>query len=100
MVITISFVSKGGRGLRCELVITMCDKLGRNILFSVFCPSEYLENALHSFFMMKKGSGQHLEMEELKKISDANAYKHDLQRLQAFCFEMLIKSTPERKFGA
>ncbi|CAI9594023.1 unnamed protein product [Staurois parvus] len=32
----------------------MCDKLGRNILFSVFCPSEYLENALHAFFMMKK----------------------------------------------
>ncbi|CAI9580319.1 unnamed protein product, partial [Staurois parvus] len=42
MVINISVVSKGGRGLRCELVITMCDKLGRNILCSVFCPFEYL----------------------------------------------------------
>ncbi|CAI9550809.1 unnamed protein product [Staurois parvus] len=40
MVINISFVSTGGRGLRCELVITMCDKFGRNILCSVFCPSE------------------------------------------------------------
>ncbi|CAI9549450.1 unnamed protein product [Staurois parvus] len=36
------------------MVIKMCDKLGRNILFSVFCPSEYLENALHAFLMMKK----------------------------------------------
>ncbi|CAI9558157.1 unnamed protein product [Staurois parvus] len=54
MVINISFVSKGGRGLRCELVITMCDKLGRNILCSVFCPSEYLENALHVFFHDEK----------------------------------------------
>ncbi|CAI9574487.1 unnamed protein product [Staurois parvus] len=54
MVINISSVSKGGRGLRCELVITMCDKHGRNILCSVFCPSEYLENALHAFFIMKK----------------------------------------------
>ncbi|CAI9606877.1 unnamed protein product [Staurois parvus] len=68
MVISISFVSKGGRGLRCELVITMCDKLGRNILCSVFCPSEYLENTLHAFFMMKKGSGQHRELEEFKKF--------------------------------
>ncbi|CAI9565274.1 unnamed protein product [Staurois parvus] len=84
MVINISFVSKGGRGLRCELVITMCDKLGRNILCSVFCPSEYLENALHAFFMMKKGSGQHRELEELKKNSNANAYKRDLLHLQAF----------------
>ncbi|CAI9618192.1 unnamed protein product [Staurois parvus] len=67
MVINISFVSKGGRGLRCELVITICDKLGRNILFSVFCPSECLENALHAFFMMKKGSGQQRDLEELKK---------------------------------
>ncbi|CAI9598194.1 unnamed protein product [Staurois parvus] len=67
MGINISFVSKGGRGLRCELVITMCDKLGRNILCSVFCPFEYLENDLNAFFMMKKGSGQHLEMEQLKK---------------------------------
>ncbi|CAI9593991.1 unnamed protein product [Staurois parvus] len=31
----------------------MYDKLGRNILCSVFCPSEYLEKALHAFFMMK-----------------------------------------------
>ncbi|CAI9602671.1 unnamed protein product, partial [Staurois parvus] len=68
MVINISFLSKGGRGLRCELVITMCDKLGRNILCSVFCPSEHLENALPAFFMMKKGSGQHRELEEIKKI--------------------------------
>ncbi|CAI9622319.1 unnamed protein product [Staurois parvus] len=45
----------------------MRDKLGRNILCSVFCPFEYLENALHTFFMMKKGSGQHRELEELKK---------------------------------
>ncbi|CAI9606614.1 unnamed protein product [Staurois parvus] len=52
MVINISFVSKGGRCLRCELVIKMCDKLGRNILCSVFCPSEHLENALHALFMM------------------------------------------------
>ncbi|CAI9608380.1 unnamed protein product [Staurois parvus] len=81
MVINISFVSKGGRGLRCELVITMCDKLGRNILCSVFCPSECLENA---FFMMKKGSGQQRELEELKKFSDANAHKRNLPRLQAF----------------
>ncbi|CAI9586773.1 unnamed protein product [Staurois parvus] len=36
----------------------MCDELGRNILCSVFCPSEHLENSLHAFFMMKKGSGQ------------------------------------------
>ncbi|CAI9555125.1 unnamed protein product, partial [Staurois parvus] len=55
----------------------MCDKLGRNILCSVFCPSEYLENALHAFFMMKKGSGQHWELEELKK-KIANASKRDL----------------------
>ncbi|CAI9593929.1 unnamed protein product, partial [Staurois parvus] len=74
----ISFVSKGGRGLRNELVIAMCDKLGRNILCSVFCPSEHLENSLHAFFMMKKGSGQNWELEELK---NANAYKHDLLRL-------------------
>ncbi|CAI9579891.1 unnamed protein product [Staurois parvus] len=40
LVINISFVSKGGGGLRCELVITMCDQLGRNILCSVFCPFE------------------------------------------------------------
>ncbi|CAI9573837.1 unnamed protein product [Staurois parvus] len=53
MVINISFVSKGGRDLRCELVITMCDKLGRNILCSVFCPSEYLEISLHAFFMKR-----------------------------------------------
>ncbi|CAI9557267.1 unnamed protein product [Staurois parvus] len=53
MVINISFVSKGGRGLRC--VVITCDKLDRNILFSVFCPSEYLENTcMHAFFMMKK----------------------------------------------
>ncbi|CAI9600387.1 unnamed protein product [Staurois parvus] len=32
----------------------MCDKLGRNILCSVFCPSEYLENALHAFFHDEK----------------------------------------------
>ncbi|CAI9613938.1 unnamed protein product, partial [Staurois parvus] len=38
-------------------------------------PFEYRENALHAFFMMKNGSGQHLEMEELKKNSNANAYK-------------------------
>ncbi|CAI9585606.1 unnamed protein product [Staurois parvus] len=63
----------------------MRDKLGRNILCSVFCPFEYLENALHASFMMKKGSGQHRELEELKKVSNANAYKQDLQRLQAFC---------------
>ncbi|CAI9623323.1 unnamed protein product, partial [Staurois parvus] len=69
MVINISFVSKGGRGLRCELVITMCDKLGRNILFSM-----YLENALHAFFMMKKGSGAGRVK---KKFSDTNAYKRD-----------------------
>ncbi|CAI9554365.1 unnamed protein product [Staurois parvus] len=68
MVINISLVSKGGKGLRCELVITMCDKLGRNILCLLFCPFEYLENTLHAFFMMKKGSGQHRELEELKKI--------------------------------
>ncbi|CAI9610136.1 unnamed protein product [Staurois parvus] len=68
MVIDISFVSTGGRGLRCELVITMCDKLGRNILFSVVCPSEYLKHASHAFFMMKKGCGQHRELEELKKM--------------------------------
>ncbi|CAI9572433.1 unnamed protein product [Staurois parvus] len=68
MVINISFDSKGGRGLRCELVITMCEKLGRNILCSVFRPFEYLENALHAFFMMKKCSGQHRELEGLKKI--------------------------------
>ncbi|CAI9579420.1 unnamed protein product [Staurois parvus] len=67
MIINISFVSKGGRGLRCELVIPMCVKLGRNILCSVFCPSEYLENSLHAFFMMKKGSRQHRELEELQK---------------------------------
>ncbi|CAI9592098.1 unnamed protein product [Staurois parvus] len=67
MVINISSVSKGGRGLRCELVITMCEELGRNILCSVFCPSEYLENALYTFFMMKKGSRKHWELEELKK---------------------------------
>ncbi|CAI9535619.1 unnamed protein product [Staurois parvus] len=67
MVINISFDSKGGRGLRCELVITMCDKLGRNILCSMSCPSEYLENTLHALFMMKKGSGQHWELEEFKK---------------------------------
>ncbi|CAI9544392.1 unnamed protein product [Staurois parvus] len=54
MLINIFLVSKGGRGLLCELVITMCDKLGRSILCSVFCPFEYLENALHAFFMMKK----------------------------------------------
>ncbi|CAI9563040.1 unnamed protein product [Staurois parvus] len=64
MVINVSFVSKGVRGLRCELVITMCDKLGRNILCSVFSPFEYLEKALHAFFMMKKGSGQHRELEK------------------------------------
>ncbi|CAI9547854.1 unnamed protein product, partial [Staurois parvus] len=58
LLINISFVSKGGRGLRCELVIAVCDQLGRNILCTVFCPSEYLENALHAFFMMKKGSGR------------------------------------------
>ncbi|CAI9617520.1 unnamed protein product [Staurois parvus] len=35
---------------------------------SVFCPFEYLENTLHAFFfMMKKCSGQHQELEELKK---------------------------------
>ncbi|CAI9599792.1 unnamed protein product [Staurois parvus] len=45
----------------------MCDKLGRNILCSVFCPSEYLENALYAFFIMKKGSVQHWELEEVKK---------------------------------
>ncbi|CAI9622807.1 unnamed protein product [Staurois parvus] len=49
MIINISFVSKGGRGLRFELVIRMCDKLGNNILCLVFCPSEYLENTLHAF---------------------------------------------------
>ncbi|CAI9544360.1 unnamed protein product [Staurois parvus] len=53
MVITISFVSKGGRGLRSELVSTMCDKLGRNILCSVFCPFEYLKNNLHASLMVK-----------------------------------------------
>ncbi|CAI9607507.1 unnamed protein product [Staurois parvus] len=31
----------------------MCDKLDRNILCSVFCPSENLENALHAFFMIQ-----------------------------------------------
>ncbi|CAI9608849.1 unnamed protein product [Staurois parvus] len=70
-----SIVFKGGRDLRCELVITMCDKLGWNMLCSVFCPSEYLENALHAFWMMKKGSGQHRELEEEKKISIANTHK-------------------------
>ncbi|CAI9575413.1 unnamed protein product [Staurois parvus] len=60
------------------MVITMCDKLGGNILCSVFYPSEYIENALHAFFMMKKGSGQHRELEELKNILVANAYKRDL----------------------
>ncbi|CAI9624917.1 unnamed protein product [Staurois parvus] len=64
MCINISFVSKGGRGLRCELFSTMCDKLGSNILCSVFHPSEHLENSLHVFFMMKKGSGQHWELEK------------------------------------
>ncbi|CAI9615218.1 unnamed protein product, partial [Staurois parvus] len=29
-------------------------------------PFEYMENALHAFLMMKKGSGQHLDMEQLK----------------------------------
>ncbi|CAI9592674.1 unnamed protein product, partial [Staurois parvus] len=96
MVINISFVSKGGRGLRCELVITMYDKLGRNILCSVFCPSEHLENTLHSFFTMKKGSGQHWELEELKKNSNANTQKCDLPRL---AFQTLIKSTAKRKFS-
>ncbi|CAI9555745.1 unnamed protein product, partial [Staurois parvus] len=62
----------------------MCDKLGRNILCSVFCSSEYLENSLHAFFIMKKGSGQHRELEELKKISNANDYKHNLPCLDAF----------------
>ncbi|CAI9537000.1 unnamed protein product, partial [Staurois parvus] len=56
----------------------MCDKLGRNILCSVFCPSEHLENSLHAFFMMKKGPGQQWELDELKKISNANAYKRNL----------------------
>ncbi|CAI9564403.1 unnamed protein product, partial [Staurois parvus] len=54
MVINISFVSKGGRGLRCELVITMCDKLGRNILCSVFCPFKYLENTHACIFHDEK----------------------------------------------
>ncbi|CAI9565527.1 unnamed protein product, partial [Staurois parvus] len=47
-------------------------------------PFEYIENALHAFFMMKSGSGQFWELEELKKISDTNAYKRDLPRLNAF----------------
>ncbi|CAI9536384.1 unnamed protein product [Staurois parvus] len=46
------------------------------------------KNALHAFFMMKKGSGQHLEMEELKKCTNANAYKntvsHVYTHLQVF----------------
>ncbi|CAI9561040.1 unnamed protein product, partial [Staurois parvus] len=74
------------------MVITMCDKLGRNILCSVFCPSEHLENALHAFFLMKKGSGQHWELEELKKkISNTKC---------RFVFETLIESTAECKFSA
>ncbi|CAI9608848.1 unnamed protein product, partial [Staurois parvus] len=48
-------------------------------------PFKYLENALHAFWMMKKGSGQHRELEEEKKISIANTHKRDLPRLQAFC---------------
>ncbi|CAI9541007.1 unnamed protein product [Staurois parvus] len=78
MVINISFVSKGGRGLRCELVFSMCDKLGRNILCSVFCPFECLENDLHSFFMMKKGTGQNLEMEELKKNFQTGTFMNEV----------------------
>ncbi|CAI9559246.1 unnamed protein product [Staurois parvus] len=65
----------------------MCDKFGRNILCSVFCPSEHLEHALHAFFMMKKGSGQHQELEEFKKMSNTNTYKRDLPRLAAFCVQ-------------
>ncbi|CAI9545400.1 unnamed protein product, partial [Staurois parvus] len=73
------------------MVITMCGKIGGNILCSVFCPSEYLENALHSFFMMKKGSGQHWELED----SICSVYK----RSQAFFhLKRLIKSTAKRKF--
>ncbi|CAI9557560.1 unnamed protein product [Staurois parvus] len=49
MVINISFVSKGGRGLRCELVITMCDKLGRNIL--------WCELLINISFVSKGGKG-------------------------------------------
>ncbi|CAI9598697.1 unnamed protein product, partial [Staurois parvus] len=71
---------RDGRGLRCELVITRCDKLRRNILCSVFRPSEYLEKSLHAFFMMKKDSGQHWELEELKKNSTRNVFKRDLLR--------------------
>ncbi|CAI9614555.1 unnamed protein product [Staurois parvus] len=82
MVINISFVSKGGRGLRCELVITMCDKLGGNILCSVFCPSEYLENTLHAFFMMKKTLDSIGNGRVQKKFS--NTYKCNLTLLQAF----------------
>ncbi|CAI9591153.1 unnamed protein product, partial [Staurois parvus] len=32
----------------------------------VLGPFEYMENALHAFLMMKKGSGQHFDMEQLK----------------------------------
>ncbi|CAI9573849.1 unnamed protein product [Staurois parvus] len=38
-----------GRGLRCGWSFTMCDKLGRNILCSVFCPSEHLQNSFMHF---------------------------------------------------
>ncbi|CAI9601668.1 unnamed protein product [Staurois parvus] len=52
--LTFLLFPRAGRGLRCELVITMCDKLGGNILCSVFCLSEHLENSLHAFFRIKK----------------------------------------------
>ncbi|CAI9542614.1 unnamed protein product [Staurois parvus] len=67
MVIDISFVSKGGRDLRCEWSLQCVTSLEGNLVFSVFCPSDRLENTFHAFFMMKKGSGQHRELEELKK---------------------------------
>ncbi|CAI9604693.1 unnamed protein product, partial [Staurois parvus] len=93
MVINISFFSKGGRGLRCELVITMCDKLGRNILCSVFCPFEYLEHFACIFHDEKR----------LWTASETGIVKKNIQMqtlINCFAFETLIKSTAERKFSA
>ncbi|CAI9554719.1 unnamed protein product [Staurois parvus] len=70
----------------------MCDKLDRKFLCSVFCPSEYLENSLHAFFIMKKrlwtasGTGRVKKKKNLQMLISAFScvYKH-------FAFEMLIK---------
>ncbi|CAI9559146.1 unnamed protein product [Staurois parvus] len=51
--------------------------------------------------MIKKGSGQHLEMEELKKNYKCKMLINTVSHVyKCLALETLIKSTPECKFSA